>query len=211
MTSTTCAGAFVTWSRSLRCRPSGRIMAPRKSPTAWRRPCCPCSVPTSSISRCPPIGASRPSKPSTSTGDGPFRWAAKQQFERALHNAWLGRPEQTGVIANPVGHGTISVASVPIGFRGDAVVIAGSRGPKFPDRHATPSARDRDQRHDRRVAAANAEMEERRFVSLVERFSDFIGIVSLDGAPHYVNPAGLHFVGLETLEQAPSTACLPIF
>jgi len=120
----------------------------------------------------------------------------------ALHNAWLGRPEQTGVIANPVGHGTISVVAVPIGFQGDAVVIAGSRGPKFPTdtqrlllgiaANATTVALQR----------RSAELEERRFVSLVERSTDFISIVSLDGAPHYVNPAGLRLVGLETLEQA---------
>ena len=40
----------------------------------------------------------------------------------------------------------------------------------------------------------NAEVEERRFLSLAERCTDFIGIASLDGSPHYVNPAGLgHF------------------
>jgi len=120
----------------------------------------------------------------------------------ALHNAWLGRPEQTGVIADPVGPGTIGVVAVPIDFQGDAVVIAGSRRPKFPTdtqrlllgiaANATTVALQR----------RSAELEERRFVSLVERSTDFIGIVSLDGAPHYVNPAGLRLVGLETLEQA---------
>jgi PAS domain S-box-containing protein len=120
----------------------------------------------------------------------------------ALHNAWLGRPEQTGVIADPVGPGTIGVVAVPIDFQGDAVVIAGSRRPKFPTdtqrlllgiaANATTVALQR----------RSAELEERRFVSLVERSTDFIGIVSLDGAPHYVNPAGLRLAGLETLEQA---------
>jgi PAS domain S-box-containing protein len=119
-----------------------------------------------------------------------------------LHNAWLGRPEQTGVIANPVGHGTVSVVAAPIGLQADAVVVAGSRRPKFPTdtqrlllgiaANATTVALQR----------RSAELEERRFVSLVERSTDFISIVSLDGAPHYVNPAGLRLVGLETLEQA---------
>jgi PAS domain S-box-containing protein len=120
----------------------------------------------------------------------------------ALRDAWLGRSEQTGLIANPVGRGTISVVRTPIGLSGDAVVVAGSRQPNFP----TDT-----QRLLLGIAASattialqrwNAEVEERRFLSLVERCTDFIGIASLDGSPHYVNPAGLGLVGLETLEEA---------
>src|SRR3979409_406988 len=50
----------------------------------------------------------------------------------ALRDAWLGQSEQMGVIANPFGEGAIRVASAPIGFRGDAVIVAGSQQPSFP-------------------------------------------------------------------------------
>jgi PAS domain S-box-containing protein len=46
-----------------------------------------------------------------------------------------------------------------------------------------------------------AEADERRFVSLIERSSDFIGFASLDGRPQYVNPAGLALVGLSQLDR----------
>ena len=54
------------------------------------------------------------------------------KIRTALHDAWLGRSEQTGVIANPVGRGAINVVAVQIGFHGDAVVVAGSRRSNFP-------------------------------------------------------------------------------
>ena len=41
-----------------------------------------------------------------------------------------------------------------------------------------------------------------RFVSLIERSSDFIGIATLDGRPQYINPAGLKHIGLSGMEQA---------
>jgi PAS domain S-box-containing protein len=119
-----------------------------------------------------------------------------------LRDTWLGRSEQTGVIANPLGEGTIPVAAAPIGFSGNAVVVAGSRQPGFPvdaqrlllsiGANNTTIALQR----------LNAEAEERRFVSLVERSSDFVGIAGLNGSPHYINPAGLRLVGLATIEQA---------
>jgi two-component system, LuxR family, sensor kinase FixL len=119
-----------------------------------------------------------------------------------LRDTWLGRSEQTGVIANPMGEGTIRVAAAPIGFRGNAVVVAGSRQPGFPvdaqrlllsiGANNTTIALQR----------LNAEAEERRFLSLVERSSDFVGIAGLNGSPHYINPAGLRLVGLATIEQA---------
>ncbi|MGZ3360200.1 MAG: hypothetical protein ACXU84_12780, partial [Xanthobacteraceae bacterium] len=94
---------------------------------------------------------------------------------------WLGRCEQTGVIANPFDEGVIRVASAPLGFRGDAVIVAGSREPNFPTdvqrlllnigANGTTIALQR----------WNAETAEERFVSLVERSSDFVGVASLDG------------------------------
>jgi signal transduction histidine kinase len=54
------------------------------------------------------------------------------KIRTALHDAWLGRSEQTGVIANPLGRGGINVVTVPIGFHGNAVMVAGSRLSNFP-------------------------------------------------------------------------------
>jgi len=70
-----------------------------------------------------PLGrAARPRRPEMDHSAGrrngnPSRFA----------QSWLGRPEQTGVIANPIGHGTVSVVAAPIGFQADAVIVAGSR------------------------------------------------------------------------------------
>jgi PAS domain S-box-containing protein len=40
--------------------------------------------------------------------------------------------EQTLVVANPIGEGTVSIAVAPIGFSGDAVIVVGSRRSDFP-------------------------------------------------------------------------------
>jgi PAS domain S-box-containing protein len=47
-----------------------------------------------------------------------------------------------------------------------------------------------------------AESERRKFVTLVENSTDFIGICDLDGVPFFVNRAGLALVGLESVEEA---------
>ena len=182
---------------------------PRRSPTAWRRPCCPCSVPISSISRCPPIRASRPLKPSTSTGDGPFRWAAKRQFEPLCTMPGSVGPNKRGSSPTPSATGRIRVVRRPDRLsRGCGRSLPDPGEPKFPTDMQRLLLGYRSQRHDRRVAAAEA----RKWRSDASyRWSngvlDFIGIASLDGVPYYVNPAGLSSVGLETLEQARSSAC----
>jgi PAS domain S-box-containing protein len=115
---------------------------------------------------------------------------------------WLGRCEQTGVIANPFAEGVIRVVSAPLGFRGDAVIVAGSREPNFPtdvqrlllNTGATGTT----------IALQRwrSETAEERFVSLVERSPDFVGVANLDGVPYYLNPAGLKLVGL-TIHELP--------
>src|SRR3954451_796649 len=112
------------------------------------------------------------------------------------------RPEQIAVIANPVGNGKLRVATAPIGFGGDAVLLAGSaKQSDFPTEV---------QRLLLSICANNAtialqrwqaETDERRFVSLIERSSDLIGFASLDGRPQYLNPAGLALVGLSRLDR----------
>jgi PAS domain S-box-containing protein len=128
---------------------------------------------------------------------------AEKMILAISRDMWLGRCEQTGVIANPFDEGVIRVASAPLGFRGDAVIVAGSREPNFPTdvqrlllnigANGTTIALQR----------WNAETAEERFVSLVERSSDFVGVASLDGIPSYLNPAGLKLVGLTTVDDLP--------
>lgn len=120
----------------------------------------------------------------------------------ALHDVPLNPDEQTGVIANPIGEGTIRVIAAPVSFRGDAVVVAGSRRSNFPSdaqRLLLGIAADTTTIA---LQRRSAELEERRFLSLVERSTDFIGLASLDGSLRYVNPAGVALVGLDTIEEA---------
>jgi two-component system, LuxR family, sensor kinase FixL len=110
--------------------------------------------------------------------------------------------EQTLSIANPLGAGTINIAVAPIGFGGDAILAAGSRQRDFPSEVQRLllgiSA------NDASIALQRwrAEADERRFVSLIERSSDFIGFASLEGRPQYINPAGTTLVGLDSVDQA---------
>jgi PAS domain S-box-containing protein len=110
--------------------------------------------------------------------------------------------EQAIVIANPAGGGNLRMAAAPIGSGGEAVLIAGSgRQPDFPSgvqRLLLSIAA-----NDTAIALQRwqAEADERRFVSLVERSSDFISFASLDGRSQYVNPAGRALIGLSELDR----------
>jgi PAS domain S-box-containing protein len=110
--------------------------------------------------------------------------------------------QQLATIANPLGEGMLRLACAPIGFDGEAVVVVGSRHLEFPAEA---------QRLLLRIAANEAtialqwwqvEAEQHRFVSLIERSSDFVAFAGLDGRPQYINPAGLRLVGLAGMEQA---------
>jgi len=103
---------------------------------------------------------------------------AEKMILAISRDMWLGRCEQTGVIANPFDEGVIRVVQrllLNIGANGTTIAL---------------------QRW-------NAETAEERFVSLVERSSDFVGVASLDGIPSYLNPAGLKLVGLTTVDDLP--------
>jgi signal transduction histidine kinase len=111
-----------------------------------------------------------------------------------------GRRQLT--IPNPSGKGSLRLACVPIGFGGDAIVAAGSGHPDFPTeiellllKTAANEATVASQRW-----RANAD--KHRFVSLIERSSDFIGIATLDGTTQYINPAGLNHVGINEIGRA---------
>lgn len=119
-----------------------------------------------------------------------------------LRDAWLGTREQTFAIDNPFGEGTLHIVAVPMGFGGDAGIVAGSLIPKFPSEthrlllgiaasHATLA-----------IQRWQAEAQQRRMASLVERSSEFVGFARLDGAVQYLNAAGCELLGLSTIEEA---------
>lgn len=104
-------------------------------------------------------------------------------------------------VSNPLRDGRLYVASARIGFGGDAVIVAGSLDPGF------PNSRQRlllDIAADETAIGLhrwNAEGGQHRFNALVERSSDFIGIADLSGRPIYLNLAGRNLVGLGSTEE----------
>lgn len=105
-------------------------------------------------------------------------------------------------IANPAGTGSLRLACAPIGFGSDAVLVVGSSQLDFPTE--TQLLLLKTAANEATVASQRwqANADTHRFVSLIERSSDFIGIATLDGKPQYINPAGLEHVGLSGMEQA---------
>jgi PAS domain S-box-containing protein len=110
--------------------------------------------------------------------------------------------EQVLSIPNPVGTGTMRIAVAPIGFAGDAIVVAAS------SQHDFPSEAQRlllgIGANDATIALRrwHVEVEARRFITLIERSSDFVGVASMEGHPQYLNPAGLTLLGLDSIEAA---------
>jgi len=98
--------------------------------------------------------------------------------------------------------GHLQVTTSPIGLGGDAVLVAGSSRGTFPTKTErlllTIGAN--------QVAIAFqqwlGDADKRRFTTLVQRSTDFVGITSLSGHIRYVNPAGLQSLGLSTLDDA---------
>jgi len=123
------------------------------------------------------------------------------QFERIIHGAWLGNREQIIAIENPLGKGTLRITAVPLGFGGDARIVAGSVNPEFPSEthrlllgiaasHASLA-----------MKRWHAEAEQRRLASVIERSSEFVGFSHLDGTPQYLNKAGCDLLGLSGIEE----------
>jgi signal transduction histidine kinase len=123
-------------------------------------------------------------------------------IERILRGAWLGRCEQIFAIDNPLGKGTLRITAVPIGFGGNAVIVAGSTNPQFPSE--THRLLLGIAANDATIALQrwHAEAEQRRLVALIERSSEFVGFASLDGTPQYLNAAGFDLLGLSGIEEA---------
>jgi PAS domain S-box-containing protein len=122
-------------------------------------------------------------------------------IERILRGASRGRREQISAIDNPFGKGTLRILAAPMGFGGDAGIVAGSVNPQFPsetDRlllgiaanHATLA-----------IQRWHAEAEQRRLATVIERSSEFIGFADLDGKPQYLNKAAFDLLGLSGTEE----------
>ena len=96
----------------------------------------------------------------------------------------------------------LHVITAPIGFGGDATLAAGSIRDTFPT--STEGLLLKTGANQAAIAFQQriGEAENRRFTALVQRTTDFIGIASLRGEVHYINPAGLQSVGLGTLNDA---------
>ncbi len=127
----------------------------------------------------------------------------------ALRNEFPARAEERRLtIANPVGKGVLRLACAPVGFGLDAVIVAGAGRETFPSESELLLL----------MTAANettfashrwqADADQHRLVSVIERSSSFIGIAALDGTVHYVNPAGLRLLGLDVIEQTSGLSIL---
>jgi PAS domain-containing protein len=124
-------------------------------------------------------------------------------IERILRSAWLGsREKKIFAIDNPLGTGTLRITAVPIGFGGNAVIVAGSSNPQFPSE--THRLLLGIAANDATIALQrwHAEAEQRRLVAVIERSSEFVGFASLDGTPQYLNAAAFEFLGLSGIEEA---------
>lgn len=124
------------------------------------------------------------------------------RIERILRGAWRGNRDQTFAIDNPLGNGALHIAAVPIGFGGDAGIVAGSLDPKFPSEphrlllgiaasHATLA-----------IQRWHAEAQQRRMASLIDRSSEFVGVARMDGTVQYLNRAGCELLGISGIEEA---------
>lgn len=110
--------------------------------------------------------------------------------------------QQLLTIENPFGEGMFRLACAPIGFEGEAVVVAGSRRSDYPTEAQRLLLGIAANEATIALQGRQAEAEQHRFVTLIKRSSDFVGVAGLDGRPQYINPAGLRLVGLAGMEQA---------
>jgi PAS domain S-box-containing protein len=123
----------------------------------------------------------------------------------ALHSERLGRSAElasdyTAEIANPCGEGRMRLAYAPIGFGGEAILVAGSSRPEFPTQAQRLVLGIGANEATIALQRWRAEACERSYLALVERSADFIGVASLDGIPKYLNPAGLRILGFSGME-----------
>lgn len=128
--------------------------------------------------------------------------ASSGRIEQLLRGAGVGRSGQTALVDDPLGRGMLRTMAVPIGFGGNALVVAGSLDAKFPSE--THRLLLGIAANDATIALQRwqSEAEQRRLVTLIERSSEFVGFASLDGKPQYLNAAGCELLGLSGVEEA---------
>jgi PAS domain S-box-containing protein len=121
----------------------------------------------------------------------------KLQQERAA----LGSGREF-IISDVSGGSDLRVMTAPIGFGDDAILAAGSIRHTFPTR--TEKLLFNTGANQAAIAFQQwlGDAEKRRFTAVVQRTTDLVGIASLSGQVHYVNPAGLELVGLASLDDA---------
>lgn len=116
-------------------------------------------------------------------------------------NAIFGGAKEFSVADGNSGN-NLRMATVPIGLTGDAVLAAGSSRATFPTKTETLLLTTGANQAAIAFQQWLGDADKRRFTTLVQRSTDFVGIASLDGHIQYVNPAGLELVGLATLDDA---------
>lgn len=127
---------------------------------------------------------------------------ASDTVERSLRDAWLGSRKQTLTIDNPFGEGTLHIAAVPMGFGGDARIFAGSLHSRFPTETHRLLLRIAASHATLAIQRWQAEGQQRRMESLIERSSEFVGFAGLEGTVQYLNTAGCELLGLSGIEEA---------
>jgi PAS domain S-box-containing protein len=110
--------------------------------------------------------------------------------------------EQEFVAADASGGNDLHVMTVPIGLGGDAILAAGCARGRFPTK--TEKLLLNTGANQAAIAFRQwlDDADKRRFTTLVQRTTDFIGIATLSGQVQYVNPAGLESLGLAALDDA---------
>jgi PAS domain S-box-containing protein len=111
-------------------------------------------------------------------------------------------PEEIVEIPHPLGAGTIRLATAPIGFSANSILAVGSVRPDFPTEVQRLLLGIAANEATIALQRWQAETDESRFMALIDRSSEFIGVASLDGRPQYINPAGLKLIGLTNMKEA---------
>ena len=112
-----------------------------------------------------------------------------------------GDAEQSVTIASPLGGGRLRLAIAPIGSEGHGVVVAGAQEAQFPTETQRLLLATAASEITLGLQRWQTETDLRRFVALVGRSSDFVGLAELGGTARYLNPAGMNLVGLGSLQQ----------
>ena len=113
------------------------------------------------------------------------------------------RDEHEFIVADASGGKSLHVATAPIGIMGgDAVLAAGAARDTFPTRTEKLLLNTGANQAAIAFQQWSGDIDNRRFTTLVQRSTDFVGIASLGGQFQYVNPAGLQSLGLATLDDA---------